>query len=258
MYGGKIIHGKFTYTVGLTWRNKFITLINDLIINKGRKRTSKSSGPSSKSKSGNHHSHPKGNLYQILKDTVAQRKEQLAKMPKNDPNRTSMENELGNAERKLKEMKDKYQFEHLTSFNLFENVESPVIIYKVNFGITSDQLDEILYEITDEFTNLDYFIDSSLISACISKDDNSFIIDFYDKNSDNMYDSPPLYYLEPKIFDLISNVNDKLGMYGLEVFYSDFGETDCFYELVITKKGNKPKMNPDRFSTDEKGDFQYK
>lgn len=47
-------------------------------------------------------------------------------------------------------------------------------------------------------------------------------------------------------------------MYGLEVYFQDFGETDAYYEIVITKKGNKPPVNPHRYIIDENGDLQYK
>lgn len=123
MTDDRINYGGHTYTVGLIYRNKFVSLANE-IISKGTKRpsgrqrayNSSSSSGSRKSTKSKYSDHPKGNLYQTLKDTVAQRKEQLSKMSKNDENRAHMENELKAAERKLKEMKDKYQFENLISF----------------------------------------------------------------------------------------------------------------------------------------------
>lgn len=122
MTDNRISYGGHTYTVGLIYRNKFISLANEMI-SKGMKRPSgrrsynnSSSSGSRKSTKSKYSDHPKGNLYQTLKDTVAQRKEQLSKMSKNDESRAHMENELKAAEKKLKEMKDKYQFENLTSF----------------------------------------------------------------------------------------------------------------------------------------------
>jgi hypothetical protein len=124
MTDNRISYDGHTYTVGLIYRNKFVSLANEMI-SKGMKRPSgrrsyNSSGSGSsgsrKSTKSKYSDHPKGNLYQTLKDTVAQRKEQLAKMSKNDENRSHMENELKAAEKKLKEMKDKYQFENLVSF----------------------------------------------------------------------------------------------------------------------------------------------
>lgn len=133
----RITYSGVVYTVGLLFRNKFISLANE-ITSKGSRRPGKRSnswsGSSSGSRSGSssnssgsrkstkskYSDHPKGNLYQTLKDTVAQRKEQLSKMSKNDENRTHLENELKAAEKKLKEMKDKYQFENLVSFYDFK------------------------------------------------------------------------------------------------------------------------------------------
>ena len=128
----------------------------------------------------------------------------------------------------------------------------------VNFGIKHYELEEILYEITDEFPELGYMVDNYNASSIIQKDPNSFIVTFYNKNIDPPMDLPVLHYIEPKIFDLISHVNDKLGMYGLEVYFSDFGENDAYYELVITKKGNKPAVNPQRYFIDEEGEIHYK
>lgn len=122
MTDNRISYGNHTYTVGLIYRNKFVSLANEMI-SKGMKRpsgrrsyNSSNSSGSRKSTKSKYSDHPKGNLYQTLKDTVAQRKEQLSKMSKNDENRAHMENELKAAEKKLKEMKDKYQFENLVSF----------------------------------------------------------------------------------------------------------------------------------------------
>ena len=128
----------------------------------------------------------------------------------------------------------------------------------VGFGIKYYELDEILYEITDEFQELDYSLDNSSQSAIIQKDPNSFAITFYNKTIDFPSQLPPLYYLEPKIWNLIGHINDKLGMYGLEVYFSDYGENDAYYELVITKKGNEPPVNPQRYFIDEEGEIHYK
>lgn len=128
----RITYSGVIYTVGLLFRNKFISLANE-ISSKGSRRpggkrtynssssnSSSNSSGSRKSTKSKYSDHPKGNLYQTLKDTVAQRKEQLSKMSKNDENRTHMENELKAAEKKLKEMRDKYQFENLVSFYDFK------------------------------------------------------------------------------------------------------------------------------------------
>ena len=75
---------------------------------------------------------------------------------------------------------------------LKENQEQSIKSRGIDFKITHPQLDEILYEITDEFP-LDYYIGSSEKSSVIKDDINSFIVEL---TSDK-----PLYYLEPKIFD---------------------------------------------------------
>jgi hypothetical protein len=130
------------YTIGLEWTNKFIGLCNEMIkkggprpqrsgydrydsYGKGSSQSSgykQSSGSSSGSSSGQRASstgHPKGNLYNTLKQTIKQREEQLSKMSKQDPSRVALENELANAKTKVADMKKKYQFENLKSFEDF-------------------------------------------------------------------------------------------------------------------------------------------
>lgn len=110
---------------------------------------------------------------------------------------------------------------------------------EVTFGITHNELREILFEITDEFSKLDYTVDNCLQSSIIEKDPNSFVITFFEE-ARSVFDQKVLYYLEPKIFSLIEEVSEKLGIYDLYISYSDFGESDLYYELVVTKKGSTP------------------
>jgi hypothetical protein len=110
-----------------------------------------------------------------------------------------------------------------------------------DFGITYTELGEIMYYITDEFPNLDWSVENSLQSALIEEDDNCFIIELYDKTIDFPNEMPVLHYIEPKVFDLISDVNEQLKPYELKVYTSDFGSTDAYYELVITKINHTPK-----------------
>ena len=130
--------GDTTYTLGPVWKSKFISLFNE-IIDKRRTRPQKSgydrydsynksgssssgyksSGTSSGPKKDNTADHPKGNLYNTLKQTIKQREDQLSKMSKQDPSRVALENELATAKRKVAEMKTKYKFENLKSFEDF-------------------------------------------------------------------------------------------------------------------------------------------
>jgi hypothetical protein len=133
MEGNKIYWRSSIYTVGLLIKAKFIKLINEIISKAqprpgGQKSHSSSSGYSSGEYSHraqqrkSHTGHPKEPLYNTLKATVKQREAQLAKMSKTDPDRVSLENELNSAKKKVKEMKDKYQFENLISFNDYFNI----------------------------------------------------------------------------------------------------------------------------------------
>ncbi len=110
-----------------------------------------------------------------------------------------------------------------------------------NFSISYDDLQECLYYITDEFPELEYYVEDSFDSSIIIYDDESFIVTLCHKDSEILYNEITLYYLEPKIFSLIEDVNNQLSRFGLKVFASDFGSTDIYYELVITKIGNEPR-----------------
>jgi hypothetical protein len=116
---------------------------------------------------------------------------------------------------------------------------SQITINKVGFEITYSELYDILNYITDEFTELIFDIESSNQSSLITPDDNSFIITFQQEGSMSQIDV--LHYIEPKIWELIGDVNSQLRPYGLYVSDSDFGQSDVYYELVISKIGHKPK-----------------
>lgn len=105
----KLTYNRLVYTLGPATRNKFIKLINYIIKN------AKSRNSSSGSKSSSWQNHPKADTYSSLKKSISIRKEQLAKM-KTGSDKKVMENELLAAEAMLKKMKDKYHFEHISSF----------------------------------------------------------------------------------------------------------------------------------------------
>jgi hypothetical protein len=116
---------------------------------------------------------------------------------------------------------------------------SQITINKVGFEITYSELYDILNYITDEFPELIFDIESSNQSSLITPDDNSFIVTFQQEG--DTLSITPLYYIEPKIWGLIGDVNSQLRPYGLYVSDSDFGQSDVYYELVISKIGHKPK-----------------
>lgn len=110
----------------------------------------------------------------------------------------------------------------------------------IEFDIDYYELNDLLNEITDEFPELIYDIESSNQSSLIMPDDNSFIITFQ-QDGESLLDIDVLHYIEPKIWQLIRYVSSQLGAYGLYVSDSDFGQSDIYYELVISKIGHKPK-----------------
>jgi hypothetical protein len=110
----------------------------------------------------------------------------------------------------------------------------------IEFDIDYYELNDLLNEITDEFPELIYDVESSSHSSLIMPDDNSFIITFQ-QNGESSLDIDVLHYIEPKIWQLIRYISSQLGAHGLYVSDSDFGQSDIYYELVISKIGHKPK-----------------
>jgi|TARA_B110000971_G_C19773078_1_gene391785 hypothetical protein len=115
------------------------------------------------------------------------------------------------------------------------------LIHDVDFGITRQELEYALFEITDVFTELDTRIDGGISSSIIEPDTNTFIItlDNYDstETDDNYRD---ITYIEPKIRDCIKYFQDKMNYYGLDVLAHDFAwASDTEYEIVVGKKGHK-------------------
>lgn len=155
------------YTLGVEWSNKFISLCNEMI-EKGGSRPKRSGydrydsyGRGSSSGSSGYRSsssqdqrkantppkwkdHPKGPMYQNLKDTARLRKEQLAKTAKTDPNYEALKNELEAAEAMIKKMNQKYQFESIKNFTQFNQ------IFESSKFIDQEEFDSLLDKIGDE------------------------------------------------------------------------------------------------------------
>ncbi len=116
----------------------------------------------------------------------------------------------------------------------------------IKFDITYGELDDILSEITDEFPELSYSVENSLQSSLIKEDNKSFVVILSCEG--DMWDLPVLHYLETKIFGIISDIDSQLRAYDLYVSASDFGESDAYYELVISKVGHTPEYR-ERYRT---------
>jgi elongation factor P--beta-lysine ligase len=135
----------------------------------------------------------------------------------------------------------------ILEFNDYTNRESSYITENNTYKtyLSYDELSEVMFEITDEFTELEWYVEESKYSHLLKEEcSKSFIIELVKNKEENFLSSNEylLYYLEPKIFSLISEISNKLGMYNLYVSASDFGETDESYELVITEIGHKPLL----------------
>jgi len=106
-----------------------------------------------------------------------------------------------------------------------------------DFNITYNELSDILSYINEEFPQINYSLESSVQSSLIEDDDNCFII-VLDDGSEIM-EAEGLYFLEPKIWEIIADITSQLKPYGLYVCTNDYGESDIYYELVVCKIGHK-------------------
>jgi hypothetical protein len=130
---GKLSYNGFTYTLGLLAKTRFINLANNIINAKGqRNRGQKGQNQSSQGNQGGQRQasstyketpktgDPKRDKYNLLKDKIRQREDQLSKMSKTDPNRSGLENELQAYKRVRDKMKADYKFEGLKYLKTFE------------------------------------------------------------------------------------------------------------------------------------------
>jgi hypothetical protein len=129
---------RYDYTVGLIWRKKFVDLANEMMSKQKRRPTSgykssydydkKKSEPSSTYKETPKTGNPQRDKYNLINDKIKLREDQLRKMKPNDPDRTSLENELNSYKRVRDKMKKEHKFEklnlnmkHLKLFEAFQN-----------------------------------------------------------------------------------------------------------------------------------------
>lgn len=155
------------YTLGVIWSGKFIDLANEMIKKGTSRPTSGRSGydryDSYGSKSGSSGSsgrssgssgqrasstppkwkdHPKGTMYQNLKDTVKLREEQLKRSSGSD--REALQNELNAAKRMLDNLNKKYSFES----NIQNFIQFNQIFEKSKF-VDTDEFNQLLDKIND-------------------------------------------------------------------------------------------------------------
>lgn len=135
--------------------------------------------------------------------------------------------------------------------NFLEKDSNNIILDDIDFGITRYMLDNILLDITDEFTDIyidimsmisfwsyikGCFVDSDYLDRFESdmNDGNAKFVIVIDKpGSDSNKES--VLFLEPSILDILTNIDGMLSMYNLKVSSCDFFYSDCEYYIIIEK-----------------------
>jgi hypothetical protein len=187
------------YTLGSIWSGKFIDLANEMI-KKGTSRpasgrsgydrydsygkgsSSGSSGRSSGSSQQRSSStppkwrdHPKGAMYQNLKDTVKLREEQLKRASGSD--KEALQNELNAAKRMLDNLNKKYSFEsNIQNFTQFNQ------IFEKSKFVETDEFNELLDKIND--TGLTSLTDIEKKRLDLFSMDDEPILDTIDRMGD--------------------------------------------------------------------------
>lgn len=103
-------------------------------------------------------------------------------------------------------------------------------------------------DIIDEFPELSisffesshsYCLDHALKYNYMKKEEvdylkkNSFTVEI-DQDLEDSWNKEPIHYIEPKIWNIIKDINVMLSSLGYQVVYNDFGPADTSYELIIT------------------------
>jgi hypothetical protein len=124
----------------------------------------------------------------------------------------------------------------------FENFVNGLVFGTTDFEITYEDLADLLIDITDEFPEIEWFIESSRHSNTIEMCKNSFIVILTHKSINDEWGSETsIAYVEPGIYQIIKNINSQLKAYDLYISNNDFPKfRENEYELVISKIGTKP------------------
>jgi hypothetical protein len=126
----------FVYSLGSIWRSKFISLCNEMVSKSGPRPQRTDNTPPK------WQNHPKGGMYQTLKDTVKLREEQLRKATGSD--KEALKNELEAAKRMLDNLNKKYNFES----NIQNFIQFNQIFEKSKF-VDTDEFNQLLDKIND-------------------------------------------------------------------------------------------------------------
>jgi len=131
---------------------------------------------------------------------------------------------------------------YIMKLKKFENFGNDIVFGTTDFEITYDELSDLLIDITDEFPDIEWFIESSRNSNIINMCKNSFIVILTHKSINDEWGSETsIAYIEPGIYDIIKNINSHLRPYNLYVSNNDFPKYfENEYELVISKIGITP------------------
>lgn len=125
-----------------------------------------------------------------------------------------------------------------------------------NFGITENQIRDILIDVFDEFPDVMMFIDDADSSYLVEKSKDIFVIYFSD-TTNNWMAQEPLYRFESFLIreKLLKTLNNHLSEYGLKIYDADFGENDFDYEIIVCREN---KMNSIMETPQQRDRYRFK
>lgn len=114
--------------------------------------------------------------------------------------------------------------------------------FKEKFGISREEIEDLLIDIGDEFNDIYYHVgwlspNDSNKSWLVEPNEDIFVI--YFESSKPVWEAENLYDLENYLYKgKLNQIKSYLKDYDLEVYATDFGESDTQYEIVVCKKGS--------------------
>jgi hypothetical protein len=131
--------------------------------------------------------------------------------------------------------------------NLRENGDLQEILFIIENSDLKDEFDNRI-EVSDWYsTNMAECLDNALKNDTINKTEynhfikNTFTVRLEEKQDENdgmvHWGWPDvIHWIEPKIWNIIKEINARIEHLGYKVIYNDFGNGDICYELIIGDK----------------------
>lgn len=143
---------------------------------------------------------------------------------------------------------------YINSYRIFEAEIHSLDGFQREFGISREEINDLLVEISDDFYDIKYWVgnpsDSWLVLGDPSLPYSNIFVIYFESTKPN-WEKENLYDLEHFLMKgKLKQLKSYFKEYGLEIYCADFGEIDTQYEIVVCKKGTnviETQMYKDRY-----------